>query len=64
MCLTLRRAFGGSNPREGLQALKETLDGKDAGEMMIPLTLAVDIVIGFEAKRGAAWDWDNPVSNV
>ena len=30
---------------------------------MIPLTLAVDVVIGFEAKRGAAWDWDNPVSN-
>ena len=62
MCLTLRRTFGGGNPREGLQAMKEALDAKDPGQLFIPLTLAVDVVIGFEAKRGAAWDWDNPVS--
>jgi hypothetical protein len=64
MSLTLRRAFGGENSREGLQGLKEALDARDPGQLLIPLPLAIDLVIGSEAKRGAAWDWDNPVLNL
>ena len=44
MSLTLRRAFGGENSREGLQGLKEALDARDPGQLLIPLPLAIDLV--------------------